>query len=99
MTRCMSVRLGDPSTPCTLGQSSLPYIEYPGDIIGYEYRGGMLPVWAPKFLPSLDLKPVRMAEVEAGIERMAEQVSRAANTNGESIVEALRSMADRLRGR
>ncbi|UQT01836.1 hypothetical protein SEA_SAVANNAH_2 [Microbacterium phage Savannah] len=97
MTRCMSVTLGDPSTPCTLGQSEFDHIPWPGPIVQYVYEGFAVPVWADRVLPSARLTPVRMAEVEEGIERMAEQMSRAANISGESIGDALRAMRDRLR--
>ncbi|UVK58576.1 hypothetical protein SEA_CRAZYRICH_2 [Microbacterium phage CrazyRich] len=45
MTRCMSVTLGDPSTPCTLGQSEFEHVEYPGPISSYSWRGFILPAW------------------------------------------------------
>lgn len=93
MSRCMSAPAGPPSTPCTLGRGLFGHIAWPGPIVQFVYEGHAVPVWAADVLPSSTLTPVRMAEVEEGIERMAEQMSRAANMSGESIADALRRMA------
>ncbi len=96
MSRCMSASAGSPSTPCTLGQSPFDHIAWPGPIVQYVYDGFAVPVWAADVLPSSTLTPVREAELEADIERMAERMSRAANMSGESIGDALRRMAGSL---
>jgi len=95
MPRCVSPVV--PSTPCTLGRSPFGFIPWPGPIVQYVYEGFAVPVWADRVLPSSTLTPVRMAEVEAGIERMAEQMSRAAGMTSESIADALRRMAEQVR--
>ncbi|QGJ95222.1 hypothetical protein QDA11_gp02 [Microbacterium phage Jayden] len=86
-----------PSTPCTLGQGVFGFIPWPGPVVQYVYEGHAVPVWAADVLPSARLTPVRMAEVEESIERMAEQMSRAANMTGESIADALRRVARSIR--
>ncbi|QSM01197.1 hypothetical protein QDA08_gp02 [Microbacterium phage NoodlelyBoi] len=53
MTRHMSVRLGDPSTPCTLGRSQFDHIEYPGPVVSYSWRGHVLPAHLVESIPSM----------------------------------------------
>ncbi|QGH76541.1 hypothetical protein SEA_JEFE_3 [Microbacterium phage Jefe] len=97
MTRCMSVTLGDPSTPCTLGQSEFEHVEYPGPAIYYTYEGVPVPIWAPSVLPPSSLTPVRLRDLEEAIERMPAQFAEA-STSTVSLADALLAMRDRMRG-